>query len=684
MSPPARTRRQDIAREWMLAVYPTAYVPMSPVEIELYLLDLVHLIVDAVQADPFSPEPVDVVGGRLVEAHFTGPETLQRTVSVLGRALLFAPELADVPDLVEKVVAILGGVSTGYATALRLDAFDQQEAIKRALLTANLEAERVLKVSEARFREVFDSSAFGIAITDLDGTCVEVNGALAEMVDRDRAGLAGTRLLDLVEPDDVEALAAVYRDVGEGRKARVRDLRRLLREDGEPVWAHLAVSLLRDADGAPAYHVTMVEDVSELHLLQKNLDFQLLHDSLTGLSNRQRFATRLEAMHGASRAGITLYHLGLDAFAAVNNGLGLAVGDRLLIEVGHRLEAVVAAEDSLVARMSGDEFAIVVDNAPTTPSVPDLVERINGALRGPLPGGVALSATIGVIDRPPAGWEAAEILRAADATLRRAKSCGKRQWLTYDRETDRRFRERQARAARMAGALADRELEVEYQPVVDPADLRVLGHLVRLRWDDLGHDECVGLAEETGLALDLGQWALREAAADAVGAPPAAFGSLYVELSPMESRDEDLVRAVTRALADTGLPASRLRVFLDTRAMLGGTGDDNAQVLRDNGIATGLARFNGGQAELSLLDELPVDALVLDPSVVRRLAERPGSFLRAAVAGMVGAIRSSGVTVVAPDITTDDRLSWWTGVEVDAAFGDHLAPAVPGYELSGD
>ncbi len=673
----------------MRAVYPTAYVPMSPAEIELFLLQLVDVIADAVQAEPFAVEPVDVVGHRLVQAHFTGPETLQRTVDVLGHALLFTPELQDVPRLAEKVVAILGSVSTGFATAMRLDALDRQEEVKRALLTAKLRAERVLKVSEARFREVFDSSAFGIAITDLRGRCVEVNAALADMIGRDRGELTGRRLVELFDPADADALVAAYREVGEGRVARVREQRRLLREDGEPVWAHLAVSLLRDADGAPAYHVTMVEDVSELHLLQKNLDFQLLHDSLTGLSNRQRFATRLEALHGTSRAGITLYHLGLDAFSLVNNGLGHGVGDRLLVEVGRRLEAVVADETALVARLGGDEFGIVVDNAPTTPTVPAMVDRINEALRRPMDNGVALSATIGVVDRPPAGWGVAEILRAGGSTLRRAKARGKRQWLPYDRHADQSLRERQARAARMPGALAEHELELEHQPVVDLANGRVLGHLARLRWDEVGHDECVELAEETGLSLALGQWALHEAASDAVGssAPgssgPPSFGNLYFELSPMQSRDEDLVRTVKRTLDETGLPASRLRIFLDTRSMLEGRGDDNAQVLRDNGIATGLTRFNGGQAELSLLDELPVDALVLDPSVVRRLAERPESLLHDAVARMVELIRSSGVSVLVPDLSTRERAAWWTRVEVDAAFGDHLAPAVPGYELSG-
>ncbi|RKT53218.1 bifunctional diguanylate cyclase/phosphodiesterase [Saccharothrix australiensis] len=677
MPPPARSWRRDLARDWMRAVYPTAYVPLSPTEIELLLLDLVDVVADAARAEPFTADPVEPVGERLVRERFTGRETLRRTVDVLGRALLLAPELRDVPRLAERVVAILGGVGAGFANAMRMDAFDQQEEVKWALLAAKRRVERVLRVSEARFRELFTTSGFGIAITDLQGVCVEANEALGEMLGTPHERLTGRRLTELFHPADAEALSAGYRAAAAGRLDRFREQRRLVRADGEPVWVHLAVSLLRDADGGPAYHVTMAEDVTELHLLQKSLDFQLLHDSLTGLSNRQHFVTRLEAMHGSARDGITLYHLDLDAFSVVNNGLGHVVGDRVLRVVARRLEGVFAGEDAVVARIGGDEFAVVVSHAPTTPGVPEVVERINAALAVPMECGAALSASIGVVDRPSADWGVDELLRAANATLHRAKANGKRQWLPYDRHEDLRSRARLARAARMPGALADRELEVEFRPVVDLVSGKPFGHLARLRWDELEHADCVDLAEANGLSLALGQWALGEAAEAAAG---WSAGPLHVELSPMQSRDEDLVGTVKRTLDGTGLPGADLRLLLDTRSMLA-EGGDNAQVLRDNGIAVGLAGFNGGQAELSLLDELSVDAVVFAPSVVRRLAERRGSPPHRAIAGLVRTIRESGVAVHVPDVPTREIAGWWRDLGADGAYGPFTGPAVPGYEL---
>jgi diguanylate cyclase (GGDEF)-like protein/PAS domain S-box-containing protein len=666
----------------MKAVYSTSYVPMSPADIELYLLDLVGVIADALQAEPFSAAPVAVVGDRMVAAHLTGQETLQRTVEVLGHALLFTPELKGVDRLAEKVVAILGTLGARFAIAMRHDALDQQEDVKQALMLAKQGVERTLKVSEARFREVFDSSALGIAITELDGTVVEANEAMAVILGDDEGDLAGESLLAHFHPQDAELLLESYRDVREGVVDRFREQRRLVRADGEPAWVHLAVSLLRDADGEPAYHVTMVEDVSELHLLQKNLDFLLLHDSLTGLSNRQHFITQLEAVHSRSEHGITLYHLDLDAFSLVNNGIGHQTGDLLLKQTAQRLLSVVDGEHAVVARIGGDEFAIVVDNSPTTPGVTTMIDRINDELAEPTfidDRGIALTATIGVLDRPSRQWTVGELLRAANTTLHQAKARGKRQWLPYDPHEDSRHRTWADAAASMPGALENGEIEVDFQPVVALSDRSVVGVSAQLRWRSWGHRQCLELAEETGLSLPIGQWMLRHA-----GERMARWREdgtlltvpLHVSLGPMQSRDEDLVSAVRRTLDETGLPVSELRLTVNTRAMLDGDSGDNVQVLADSGISTGLNAFHGGQAELALLAELPIDSVTIAGADVRRLAAEPdrGSVLHNAMIALVSVVHQAGVTVVATGVSTEDEAEWWAKIGADAAQGEFYAP----------
>src|SRR5690349_2629316 len=300
----------ELAARWMHALTSTAYIPLSRAEIEQALLESLREL----------PESPESVANRLVSLHATGPDSLSATIELLSPTF-------ELP--------VLARLSSAYAQAMRMDAFDQQEQIKVAIVRAKQRVERTLKVSQARFQEVFASSALGIAITDFDGRCVEANDTLAEIVGLESgADLTGRQLIDYFHPEDKAALASSYRQVRAGHVDRFRDQRKLIREDDEPVWVHLAASLLRDADGEPTHHVTMVEDISELHLLQRSLDHQLLHDSLTGLSNRQHFITQVERR--AMSDPITLYHLGLDAFSVVNNGLGHETGDKLLRIVAAR------------------------------------------------------------------------------------------------------------------------------------------------------------------------------------------------------------------------------------------------------------------------------------------------------------------------------------------------------------
>ncbi|KAA2264306.1 EAL domain-containing protein [Solihabitans fulvus] len=683
-----RQRRLALARAWAAAVADTTYVPMSPREIEEYLLALVDRIGDALSAEPFDPEPVAEIGTLLVRAHFSGPETLERTLDVLGRTLLFNPETGPVDRLAERVVTVLGAVASGYATAMRQDAFDQQEEIKRALLNAKNDVERVLKVSEARFRQVFATSAVGIAITDLTGRCVEANAALAEILATESSSLVGRQFDELLYATDTDGLHAIYRDLVDGVLDTYRERGRLRRDDGETAWVYLAVSVLRDADGNPTHHVTMVEDITELHLLADQLSHQALHDALTGLANRQYFASRLESALG-SPAPITLYHLGLDAFSVVNHGLGHDVGDRLLKIVARRLEAAVQGERALVARISGDEFAVLVQHSPTTPSVLDMIRILQDELAEPVyldDQGVAVSAGIGVVDQPPAGIEIADLLRAANSALRRAKANGKRQWSIYEQREDEAERVRSRLAAVLPGAWESGEISVAYQPMVRLTDGRIVGVEAVITWEHAEHGvvsprDCMRLAEDTGLSLPIGLWAL-EAACGRAREWQDLFGdgapTLWLRLTPLQSGDADLVGAVRQTLADTGLGPSAVRIALDTGAVLAELGDaaDNLRVLADTGVGTALHEFGGAHQELGLLVESKTQALLLSPAVVREIVGNTPA-LRRALGEMVSVAHLAEGVVAAAGIDTAEQADRCRSIGVDLAQGAHFAPPLP-------
>ncbi|HEX7302686.1 diguanylate cyclase domain-containing protein [Lentzea sp.] len=639
----------EIAARWMHALTSTAYIPLSHAEIERALLDSLAEL-------PDSPESVAT---RLVSLHATGPDSLRVTIEVLSPTF-------ELP--------LLARLSSAYAQAMRMDAFDQQEQVKVAIVRAKQRVERTLKVSQARFREVFDSAALGIAITDLTGRCVEANDALAEIVGlASGADMHERDLRDFYHPDDLLTLGASYRQVSEGRLDRFRDQRELIRADGEPVWVHLVVSVLRDADGEPTHHVTMVEDISELHLLQRSLDHQLLHDSLTGLSNRQHFLSQVERQLDGEP--ITLYHLGLDAFSVVNNGLGHDTGDKLLKIVANRLGKLADDRRAVVARIGGDEFGLLTtgDNVTAT------VEEIQEVLGEPTfvdDHGIALSASIGVVDRPPAFATAAELMRCANAALRQAKARGKRQWALHDPHDDARRRGKYALAASMPGAWEHGEVEIVYAPVHDLETHEVLGAVARLHWDDLSHNDTMALADSTGLSLPIGRWLLREACAQAArwverfgdGAP-----TLHIALGALQSRNEDLVADVKRALDETGLPPERLRIALDISSVL--AGDDNALVLHDSGIVTALDGFRGGHDELAVLTEVPVRTVI-----TRAPAPSQDSPLHQAMRGLIATVHGFGVRFAADEVHTTSEADDWRAAGADGVIG--LLPALTADEVT--
>lgn len=638
----------ELAARWMHALTSTAYIPLSHAEIEQALLDSLREL----------PESPESVANRLVSLHATGPDSLRATIEVLSPTF-------ELP--------LLARLSSAYAHAMRMDAFDQQEQIKVAIVRAKQRVERTLKVSQARFQEVFASSALGIAITDFDGRCVEANDTLAEIVGVESGDLIGRQLIDFFHPEDKAALAASYRKVREGHVERFRDQRKLIREDGEPVWVYLAASLLADADGEPAHHVTMVEDISELHLLQRSLDHQLLHDSLTGLSNRQHFITQVERR--LANDPITLYHLDLDAFSVVNNGLGHETGDKLLKIVAARLGKLANEKNAVVARIGGDEFAMLTisDNVTTT------IDEIQAALTEATfvdDHGIALSASIGVVDRPPAFATANELMRCANAALRQAKARGKRQWALHDPHDDARRRGRYALAASMPGAWEHGEIEIVYAPVHDLETREVLGAVARLHWDDLSHNDTMALADSTGLSLPIGKWLLREACAQAARWVEE-FGdrapTLHLALGALQSRDEDLVADVKQALDETGLPVERLRIALDISSVL--AGDDNAVVLHDSGIVTALDGFHGGHDELAVLTEVTVRAVI-----TRAPAPSPDSPLHQAMRDLIATVHSFGVRFGVDEVHTTEEADHWRSVGADAVIG--LLPALSAAEVT--
>jgi len=677
--------RVKLARAWANSLDGTAFIPLENAAFRLRLEHVVDRLVDAVLAERLVEDRVRSAGRDLVAWGCTGAQSLQVTMEVLGRGLL---ELPGAARRAERIVLVLGSLAAGYTEALRISTMEQQESMSQALLKALHESRRQARAVEAEFEDVVENSVNGIVLTDRDGTFLRANDVLGEILGHTRDEMDGLSLFDLVRPEEERQLRDAYATLVTGAAHRVQCELRLLRKDGDSAWATVTVTA-PGGRGSTGRFVVVVEDRTELNLLHGQLNHQALHDMLTRLPNRQYFTTSLERVvrHASPSTGITLYHLDLDAFSLITHGLGRRVGDLLLDSVAHRLEGLFEGEDAMVARVGADEFAVLVENSPTTPDAATTVRRINEELSEPVYVGghaVASPASIGVVDRPPAGMDAASLLEAAEMTLARAKRNGRAQWALFDPYQDDRDREVFGLAVSLPGAWENGQLSVEHRPLVRLADGEVVGLDAVLSWEHpyrgpLAHERCAELAEETGLILPLGGWLLGSACRDAERrrADLADTTPPHVGLTPNQASDPDLLGRVLGVLDETGLPADRLWLGIPVAALAqdGGEAAENLRLLASAGVATEILDFGTCPVDLAHLEDLPVRAVRIARRLVRRQTRHAGedSLVTAALREVLTVVRRTGTTVIVDGVDTPEQAEWWRRVGADVAQGAFTA-----------
>lgn len=652
--------RDELARDWAVKVGRTAYIPLSAAKLTEELHELLNVVAEAVAGDPGAAA---AVGTRLVEIHCVGAESLSRSVEVLAEFIV--QEGADA----RTAALVIGAVSAAYTAAIQAFVLEQQESVSQALLRANRAVQLDLQASEERFEDIFRHSSTGIAMVGLDGALVRANDALCGILRRD--DVAGMTLTDLIAPADLPLVQDALASLRYGRMRRVEERPRLIDRDGEHFRVLLAATVQKDAEDNPRHYVLMIDDDSQLTLLGGRLQYQSLHDALTGLPNRQYLTTRLESLlHSDIEHGATLYHLDLDAFAVITDGLGREIGDKVLRLVAERLSAVFSTEKAMVARLEGDEFAVLVENGPETPDVDTTVRMIEHELAEPVyfgDHGVAVSATIGVLPRLHPGDQPVEVLRASDMTLRRAKRSGRRQWGLHDAMLDKREQEDFALAAVMPGAWESGEIEVVFNPVMrlDGSGRVCVEAELNWRHRDAGlieHEKCMAMAEHTGLVLPLGEWMLRQAAEVACGHDEI----LAVCLTESMAKSPDLVRDVRRALADTGLHASKLLLGFPVHVLANEESEaaDNLEVLAEMGIHIGARDFTGATGQIELVRSLGVKAVR-----VRGRSQKPDELVSHVLSDLVGFVHEAGGLVVIDPVEDAEQRDWWTELGADAGVG---------------
>jgi diguanylate cyclase (GGDEF)-like protein/PAS domain S-box-containing protein len=537
------------------------------------------------------------------------------------------------------------------------------------------EAADALRESEGRFRSLVEQSPDAILL-HADGRVLYMNPAYATLLGiRDADAAVGMSVMDLVHPDSrplaASRLGTLYRGKGEPTPVPYRLVRQ---DDGSVVEAEI-VSMPIEYGGRAAVR-THARDVTAQRAMEAKLEHQSLHDPLTGLANRVLFRDRVgHAIARAARGGPPpcVLFLDLDNFKPVNDSLGHAAGDALLVEVAARLRACVRPEDTC-ARFGGDEFALLLERAPDD-AARATAGRVVEALGAPFPlggTGVVVGVSVGIA-HAGLGESVDEVLRNADIAMYRAKAAGRGRAEVFEPSMHAAARRRFELEAELRRAIesveSDRDdgagtLVLYYQPVVDLEHRRLYGAEALVRWRHPGRGlvppiDFIPIAEETGLILPLGRWVLREACRQLRAwhdAHPDVPTVVSVNLSARQLARPELVAEVADAVADAGAPAARLVLEMtegmlihDNRATL-----ERLDALKSLGVRLAIDDFGTGYSSLSYLERFPVDVLKIDRSFVRGVG-RNGHESPVTLA-VISLARALGMVAIAEGVETERQL----------------------------
>ena len=563
-------------------------------------------------------------------------------------------------DLHELEVYAIRDLRERRGAAAQIEDFNARLQQQHDLLKVQ---EQQLRAQNVQLDAALNNIAQGLAMFDADQRLVLCNRRYAEIYELspDQVTL-GTPLLEIIRHrvgnkllSDLSPEAIVDAMLRRRNDTRFAEFYSQL-SDGRCI----AITVQPMADGGT---VTTHQDITEQRRSEAKIAYMAHHDALTGLPNRTLLDERLEhAVAHAKRGEIVATHLlDLDYFKNINDTLGHPVGDKLLRMVADRLRRLVQ-EGETVARMGGDEFAIVQVQVAQPSDATALAQRVIDGLSEPyeIDGHqVVVGASVGISVSVTDGPSPDLLLRNADLALYRAKSGGRGTLRFFEPEMDAQMQARRLMESDLRRALVGHEFEVHYQPIVNLQSNEISAFEALIRWQ---HSErgmvspaaFIPLAEEIGLIVPLGEWVLRTACSAAARWPDHT--KICVNLSPVQFRSRGLVEVVIGALATSGLRPGRLELEITETVLLADTEATLAVLhqLRGLGVRIAMDDFGTGYSSLSYLQTFPFDRIKIDRSFVKGVAEDIGSLnIVRAVAALAKGI---GMATTAEGVETQEQL----------------------------
>jgi diguanylate cyclase (GGDEF)-like protein/PAS domain S-box-containing protein len=542
------------------------------------------------------------------------------------------PNSPDLPPEFGAALRIAGVAAIVALVALVL--YRHRRRLEQAL-TRTQTANEAHRDSEERYRTVVEGVREVIFRIDAKGRWALLNRAWEEMTGHPVADSIGHPIIEFIHPDDREVHTGLARHVSRGERDEYRHELRVVGREGADIWVDAHARPLHDEAGRFSGMSGTLTDVTVRRELELRLANQAFHDDLTGLANRALFKDRVE--HALTRRSrrphlVALLFLDLDRFKTVNDSLGHAVGDRLLVAIGERLHVALRPEDT-IARLGGDEFGILVDDVTAPRQVLGLAERISAAFDSPFrfdEREITIRCSIGVVLASGGHRTADDLLRDADVAMYRAKVNGRGSYALFEPSMQAEVAARQELESDLREAIEHERLTLAYQPIVDLQSGSIVAVEALARWShpergNVSPSVFIRSAEESGLILPLGAWVLRRACRDIAqlrkGGGAATDLRLSVNLSPRQLGDRSIVDEVLGAIRDAGLPPHVLDIEITESLVLdcGEEGLEYLRRLRAAGCGVSFDDFGTGFSSLGNLRSLPIDGLKIDVSFVKAM-----------------------------------------------------------------
>jgi diguanylate cyclase (GGDEF)-like protein/PAS domain S-box-containing protein len=617
-------------------------------------------------------------------------------VSILTTALRDQLRLGPSAERVLQLELRAAGPEPRLALVVAGDAQEDEETryalrtlahqVALALSSAELAAEVHRRTSEARFGTLVQNSSDLITVLGPDNTILYQSPSIERVLGYTHEEVTGSSFERLLHPDEQgRLLRRLSEGAGAGGRAEVIDCL-LAHKDGTlRHFEILHTDLLSDTTVGGI--VLNGRDVSERKAFEEQLAHQAFHDPVTHLANRALFNERVR--HAVARTlregvGMAVLFVDLDDFKTVNDSLGHAVGDRVLLEVAKRISGSVRAADT-AARFGGDEFAILLEDVQDIQTAVETAERILDSLTRPLEldtNHLAIRASLGIsIAEPGNPTDAGEMIRNADAAMYIAKGDGKGGYRMFEPAMHDRVVARLALRADLQQALEREEFKLHYQPLVRLEDGTVTGMEALVRWQHpsrglIPPDEFIPFAEETGLIVEIGRWVLQEGCRQAKQLRDQVKGrelpTIGINLSVKQLFHPDIVAHVSQALTDAALEPEALTLEITESVMMTDTelAVTRLNELRSLGVRLAMDDFGTGYSSLSSLSMFPLDILKMDRSLLAAGAAPVTS-------GLASAVLSLGETfnleVVAEGIELPEQSATLRELGCDTGQGFYFA-----------